>query len=114
MNDPFDFTYMVLVSPQYSESLAYKLIDDIKVIIHSIPSFTQENKDSLKSKSTKNLQAVCRKYEDPSNISKIHEAQKNVKDTTKVMKKNVNDMIDRQDKLDNLDLKAKKFRDECQ
>ena len=50
---------------------------------------------------------MCKKFEDPSNISKLHEAQKNVKDTTKVMKKNVDDMIERQGQLDTLDTKAK-------
>ena len=103
-----DLLFVVLANNQYPERYVFELIS--KIVEENIPTMINDETKELNPNGRQALKELVNKYQDIKNINKIAEIQEDV-DAIKVdMKKNINNMVQSLDDVNDLQNKSEQLK----
>ena len=103
-----DLLFVVLANNQYPERYVFELIS--KIVEENIPTMINDETKELNPNGRQALKELVNKYQDIKNINKIAEIQQDV-DAIKVdMKKNINNMVQSLDDVNDLQNKSEQLK----
>lgn len=112
-SDDQDVSYLVLTTNNYPERHAYGMIQEVQNTLSSkLGGYASVDEDTIKKHIKALMNDLVKKFNDLKAIDKIYEVQKNVKETEKIVTKNIEKMFENQAQINDLERSADKLKSE--